>query len=379
MRLAVFMDGTWSDPADGTNIDQLCGRAPESDREAGGGGQDKQYIEGVGNRPWERLRGGVLGRGVDANIRKGYEFIAAHHRPGDQIFLFGYSRGAFTARSLAGMIAKCGVVPPEVLGAEELFDRYRDRARPGLREMLADEDDHSRRTEQDRAVLANGRLERIRFIGVFDTVGSLGIPGSVGRLFARKYQFHDTNLSGYVDFARHAVAIDENRPEFQPTLWTGVPVPIAGSTTSIEQRWFVGAHSDVGGGGPRSRARAPLSALAREWMADEAENAGLDLRAAQPPLTGDEWESPYDDPFASWLRPVGWLVPGRRPHLRPVNTSTKEELDESVLRRWASSLGYRPRNPHLTPWVRTLLAGAGGTPVRTPTPAVRSNGSSTSP
>ncbi|MBC3191020.1 DUF2235 domain-containing protein [Pseudonocardia sp. C8] len=362
MQLAVFMDGTWNDPADDTNVDQLAGRMPEVERGPGGRGQRTHYIKGVGNGPWDRLRGGILGRGVDDNIREGYAFIVDNHRPGDQIFLVGYSRGAFTARSLAGMITKCGLIPPDVLGADAVFERYRDRARPGLREMQHDEDDPGRRTDQDRTVLAHARLERIRFIGVFDTVGSLGIPGDIGKVFARRYQFHNTALSGYVDIARHAVAIDENRPEFEPTLWTAVPIPIPGHHTSIEQRWFVGAHSDVGGGGERARERAPLSALAREWIADEARTAGLHVEAPRAPLTGDEWRSPYRGSFATWLRALTWLAPWRRPYLRPVHTSEGEKLAPSVLQRWNGDPAYRPRNPNLAPWVKRLSTGGGARP-----------------
>jgi uncharacterized protein (DUF2235 family) len=355
MRLAVFMDGTWSDPTDDTNVNQLCDRVSESERGPRGRGQRKKYIEGVGSSPWEKLRGGVLGYGVDANIREGYEFIAEHHEPGDQIFLFGYSRGAFTARSLAGMITKCGIVAPDVLDAGELFGRYRDQTRPGLREMREEEDDPAKRTKQDRDVMAHGRLERIRFIGVFDTVGSLGVPGDLGKVFARKYQFHDTRLSGYVDVARQAVAIDENRPEFEPTLWTAVPIPIPGHETSVEQRWFVGAHSDIGGGGMRSRGRAPLSALAREWIVDAARAAGLDLHPVQRPLPQDTWKSPYDDPFATWLGGIDRLVPGREPYLRPTNTTEQETLAPSVLQRWEGDPSYDPRNPNLAPWVKRQL------------------------
>ena len=358
MRLAVFMDGTWNDPTDNTNINQLCGRVPETERTPAGGGQLTRYIEGVGNNRWDRLRGGAFGHGVDDNIRAGYQFIADHHKPGDEIFLIGYSRGAFTARSLAGMLTKCGIVPPGVLDAKALFKRYRDRDRPGLREMLEHEDDAGRRTQQDQIVLEHARLERIRFIGVFDTVGSLGIPGDLGKVFARKYQFHDTRLSGYVDVARHAVAIDENRPEFESTLWTAVPIPIPGYPTSIEQRWFVGAHSDVGGGGERSHEHAPLSALAREWIAGEARAAGLNIEAAIRPLGNDEWKSPYRDSFATWLRAVAWLAPRRRPYLRPIHTAERESLAPSVLKRWEEMPEYRPRNPNLTPWVRRQLAGS---------------------
>src|SRR5262245_42620773 len=107
MRLAVFMDGTWNDENDDTNVNQLCGRVPQTTRGPGGEGQQKRYIKGVGTGPWDQLRGGALGYGVDENIREGYRFIAENHQPGDQLFLLGYSRGAFTARSLAGLITKC--------------------------------------------------------------------------------------------------------------------------------------------------------------------------------------------------------------------------------------------------------------------------------
>ncbi|MEU6697843.1 DUF2235 domain-containing protein [Pseudonocardia sp. NPDC046786] len=352
MRFAVFMDGTWNDPADGTHVALLHDRTAESGREDPGGGQQRCYVEGVGNGPWDRIRGGAFGHGVDDTIRRGYRFLAERHRPGDEIYLFGYSRGAFTARSLAGMITRCGLVAPDVLTDREVFDRYRDLRRPGLREMTEGEDDPGRRTAQDRTVLARSRLERIRFIGVFDTVGSLGIPGDIGKVFAHRYRFHDTALSGYVDVARHAVALDEDRPEFTPTLWTAVPVPVPDHPTSVEQRWFVGAHSDVGGGGERSRGPAPLSALPREWIADQARAAGLDIGPPAVPLTGDEWRSAFGDPYPGWLAGLASLVPGRRPYLRPVNTTERETLAPSLRERWERLPGYRPRNPNLAPWLR---------------------------
>src|SRR4051794_15729135 len=160
MRIVVFMDGTWNDPTHNTNINQLCGRVPNTGRTPDGGGQKTHYIKGVGNSPWQRLRGGAFGLGVDDNIREGYRFVSENHRPGDEIYLFGYSRGAFTARSLAGMITRCGILAPDVVDTDELFRRYRDRDRPGLREMQEGEDDPKARTVQDRKVLANARLER---------------------------------------------------------------------------------------------------------------------------------------------------------------------------------------------------------------------------
>jgi len=356
MRLAVFMDGAWEAWADNTNVSQICQRAPRIPRDAAGGGQDKCYVQGVGVNRWQRLRGSILGLGVDTNIREGYRFLVEHHRPGDDIFLFGFSRGAFTARSLAGMITKCGLLPPDVLGDEQVFARYCDRNRPGLREMTDNEDDPTARTEQDRIVLAHARPERIQFIGVFDTVGSLGIPGDLGHLLSRrKYEFHDTRLSGFVDVARHAIALDENRSQFEPTLWTAVPIPILGHTTSVEQRWFVGAHTDVGGGGPPSHEPAPLSALAREWIIGEAVTAGLVLDKPPTPLTGNEWRAIIHDSYTDFLGGLAQLVPGRQRYWRPVNTTIGEQLNPSVPQRWNADPNYRPHNPNLVPWVRSQI------------------------
>jgi uncharacterized protein (DUF2235 family) len=217
VNIAVFLDGTWSDANDGTNVAQICARVPN-----GGTGvvQELHYVRGVGTGAFDRLQGGILGMGLDDNIRQAYSFIAArHHSDDDRIHLFGYSRGAFAARSLAGMIAKCGIIGEQDLPAKAVFARYRDTNAPGLREMQ--EGEEPARTAEDELVLARSRLVRIRFIGVFDTVGSLGIPGGIGRwLSRRRYEFHDTRLSGLVDLACHAVAVDEHRKQFAPTLWT---------------------------------------------------------------------------------------------------------------------------------------------------------------
>ena len=263
MNIAVLLDGTWSDANTHTNIAQIDARVP---RRVGGVAQEVRYLEGVGTGRFDRLRGGILGMGLDDDIREAYSFIAAHHRSDDdRIHLIGYSRGAFAARSLAGMIAKCGILREADLPAKAVFARYRDTKAPGLREMQ--EGEKPARTAEDELVLARSRLVRIRFIGVFDTVGSLGIPGGIGRLInRRRYEFHDTRLSGLVDLACHAVAIDEHRKQFAPTLWTSVPIPMPQHPTRVEQRWFVGEHANVGGGGtmapeadnPLSRPRARM-------------------------------------------------------------------------------------------------------------------------
>ena len=353
MNIAVLLDGTWSDANSHTNVAQIDARVP---RDAGGAAQEVCYLKGVGTGRFDRLQGGIFGAGLDDDIRQAYSFIAAHHSEGDDIHLIGYSRGAFAARSLAGMIAKCGLIGEAQLPAKAVFARYRDTKAPGLREMQ--EGEKPARTDEDRLVLARSRLVRIRFIGVFDTVGALGIPGGIGRLLnRRRYEFHDTRLSGLVDLACHAVAIDEHRKEFAPTLWTSVPIPIPEHPTRVEQRWFVGAHANVGGGGTTAPAvDNPLSVLSREWIVDRAVEAGLVVGPPPVPVTGQEWSGRIDDFSRSLLGRLVRLLPGRKPFLRTVRTTIGEVLDGSVIHRWRDGKPpYRPRNPYLEPWIREDL------------------------
>jgi hypothetical protein len=214
------------------------------------------------------------------------------------------------------------------------------------------------------ALVERSHLARIRFVGAFDTVGSLGIPGAAGALFARRYAFHDTKLSGLVDRARHAIALDEQRASFTPTLWTGVPIRVPGpeQSTSVEQRWFVGSHANVGGGNLPSGDNR-LATITREWMADEARSAGLAVTDEQAPE--DAHRGPvHPSGSEGFFAVVGALVPSQRPRLRPVRqTNLGETLDGTVLRRWDEDARYsspgRPPNPGLRPWVQSLTdAGA---------------------
>src|SRR5215213_8743536 len=158
MNIAVLLDGTWSDTNTHTNIAQIDARVRRS---AGGVPQEVHYVEGVGTGRFDRFRGGIVGAGLDDDIREGYRFIAAHHRSDDdRIHLIGYSRGAFAARSLAGMIAKCGIIRETDMPAKAVFARYRDTKPPGLREMQQGE--QPARTAEDKLLLARSRLVRIR-------------------------------------------------------------------------------------------------------------------------------------------------------------------------------------------------------------------------
>lgn len=271
-RLVVCFDGTWNSADTGeceTNVARLA-RSIHATQTTEGVHQIVLYLRGVGTtgHAVERLLSGASGRGVDDNIRSAYMFLAQNYLPArdvngtrieaDEIFLFGFSRGAFTARSLGGFISTCGLLLRQKLDLlPEAWAVYR---KEDTFENFCTT--HSRDSCHHDV--------KIAFMGVWDTVGALGVPSSVlGTRLNSEYQFHNTTPSRNVLNAYHALAIDEHRDEFVPTLWTGE----APEGCHIEQRWFAGAHSDVGGGyKDRRLADVPLN-----WMADMAARHGLKI------------------------------------------------------------------------------------------------------
>ncbi|MEX0778776.1 MAG: DUF2235 domain-containing protein [Balneolales bacterium] len=336
-RLIVCCDGTWNraDQAhDGepcpTNVVKMASRVAKRDGDIP---QVVYYGQGVGSgNILDRYTGGAFGHGLEDNIYEAYRFLMGNYEDGDEIFLFGFSRGAFTARSLGGMIRNCGILKRESTGHyQEALDLYQNKEiRPKDPESVAFRKQHS---------VCGADDIRIKFIGVWDTVGSLGIPLRGLRWLTRgEYQFHDTELSKTVEHACHALAIDERRKPFKPTLWKRKPK--AGQT--VEQVWFAGAHTDIGGGYPDSG----LSDITLEWMIGKAKGAGLAFDAAvldALPLSPD---------------PLGKLHNSRKGFYRlsrgidrTVGASEKQSQDlapkdellhGSVIRRWDGNPGYRP-------------------------------------
>lgn len=270
-RLVICCDGTWNRPdiAHVTNIEKIA-RTIETDPVDGDPPAQQMvlYLSGVGTNGYllDRLLGGAWGLGLFENICHAYRFLALNYDPGDEIFVFGFSRGAYTARSLVGMIGCVGLLTRESLISGHLPEavrRYR-RRRPDRHCF------HGASDERFREVNSHDDV-RVRFLGVFDTVGALGVPGAIGRA----HQFHDVRLSAQVEHARHAVAIDEHRIKFEPALWERSPLDPRdgddGQGQRVKQVWFEGAHSDVGGG----YADTGLSDTALEWMVSEARDVGL--------------------------------------------------------------------------------------------------------
>lgn len=272
-RLIVCCDGTWNTPEQNdngvptpTNVFKFKNALAPVDRD--GARQLAYYHPGVGTQGdwWERLVGGALGEGLEGHVKSAYEWLARHYAPGDSIHLLGFSRGAYTARSVGGMIGRCGLLDLSPgagvddaegwAGVDAYFAMYR---RP-------------RGSDGAAPPAAEKRSVTIHFIGVWDTVGSLGIPDDFGLLNlvdTEKHRFHDTELSDIVEHARHALAMDERRLSFSPTLWTRVA-----EGRDVKQVWFPGVHGNVGGG----YANNELSDGPLAWMMDEAAALGVGFR-----------------------------------------------------------------------------------------------------
>ncbi len=352
-RLVVCYDGTWNSADKGgkpTNVVNLVRAVRNLDDR--GVSQITFYDKGVGTAGGtDALKGGGFGGGLTANVLDGYRFLANNYDEQDEIYVFGFSRGAYTARSLAGLIGQAGLLSPDDLGAGLLsvLDVYQ-------RTDLEPAQKRERIAELSRSFHApRHNPVRIRCVGVWDTVGSLGIPGDLGRRFLNgKFYFHDVQLGSHIDVALHAVAIDEKRSAFAPTLWvvkSGTPAP---KGQAVEQVWFAGAHSNIGG----SYADSGLSDIAFDWMTKRVSvhtDLALDAPALTPGGPGavgidsrtllykDSVAFPYQrvinreipkgTGFGEWFRTTFPSLDRR--NIPPDGLSTVEErLHISVLERW---------------------------------------------
>ncbi len=280
-KLIISCDGTWNTPDDKqddvpapTNVVRLHNSLASADD--AGIEQRKYYHPGVGTdgSKLERLKGGSYGLGISQNIMSAYRWLADNYETGDQIFLFGFSRGAYTARSLAGLIGCCGVPDLSNLPVPKRWARIQESYDTIYR---VDPKKYNRPSVTWPVISPGEGLAKvpIHFIGVWDTVGSLGVPDDLALLNMlddpAKWSFHDTALGDNVKIARHAVAIDELRASFTPTFWTDESDNPLNDGDRVKQLWFSGVHSDVGGG----YASCGLSDTTLNWMMDEAAQAGL--------------------------------------------------------------------------------------------------------
>lgn len=370
-RIAIFCDGTWNSPKmeQPTHVVRLFGKTRNTNA------QHTHYFEGVGTgvntagflgKALMKIGGGAFGWGLNNNIKQAYAALCNQYEAGDEILIFGFSRGAYTARSLAGMIRKCGIVANPTAGnLEAAFKLYR---KPGAanhpdalhvlqsRRRLSPRFATSRADMNWRAVTpwqndpAQMQQVDIAYLGIWDTVGSLGIPapllGPVANLWNKKYRFHDTLLSSMVKSARHAVALDERRVFYRPALWDNLEASRndaglnGGDRTNsrrYQQVWFTGTHAIVGGSAPKARA---LTGQSLQWIAEGAQKAGLDIDMAELlDRTPDPMANSHTLDQPPWLYTVaGNLLKWRKGPGHPI------DLHPSANTRVNGRRDYRPRS-----------------------------------
>ena len=330
-RIVICADGTWNDPEDEHPTNVLRVARAVSPQDKGGVQQVVFYDWGVGSYH-ARIRGGVWGIGLQKNIQDCYRFIVQNYDEEDELFLFGFSRGAYTVRALAGFLNKCGILGRD--RADDIPEAFKYYKCQGSKP----ESEEARTWRKCHGVKARSR---VRFLGVWDTVGSRGIPTRVLGFVEEEDIFYDAKLGSVVQVARHAVAIDEKRADFRPTLWKEKPdeeaVPKANEKANpkpdVKQVWFAGVHSDVGGGGrPKNGEKTErskyLSDVALAWMADEAKAEGL---ALEDHLHGDTSDLHKLERHRSYKR--HWRALGRKKRKVPTNAlvhvSVKKRHEES--------------------------------------------------
>jgi hypothetical protein len=287
-NIALFIDGTWNEPRWGwhttnTNVRQLFTAAQNQPD------QICHYLRGIGtDRPQfqfldpfrkfliRNLVGGAFGFGMSDRIKDAYKFLSEYYEPNDHVYLFGFSRGAFAARSIAGFVDAVGLLLKKYAGdhnliesAYGLYENGQDGKHSALSGFLRELGFTRPPSAEDGTNLP------IYFIGVWDTVATLGLSGRLARFSAPFTEFHQTQVPKTVSYARHALALHELRKKFPALLWYDSRSPDSKGRPRVQQMWFPGAHSNVGGGYPNTQ----WSDTALDWMAGEAREFGLKLRA----------------------------------------------------------------------------------------------------
>jgi uncharacterized protein (DUF2235 family) len=291
-NIVLCSDGTGSKGMQkrGTNVFKLY-EAVDLHGHGVGPNSPKQiafYDDGVGTESIKLLKilGGAFGLGLSRNVKQLYADLVRTYEKGDQIYLFGFSRGAFTVRTLAGLINTCGIIKREVEHDEKLLDKvemayreYRSKYKPIYLRRPKKEiskkraDDFRKKYCVDDEQYAPEEKVHIKFIGVWDTVDAVGTPimwlADFINLFIYRFKFADSKLSSEkkVKKACHALSIDDERLTFHPVMWDEK----GENDDRIEQVWFAGVHSNVGGGYPKHG----MSLVSLHWMMSKAEQAGL--------------------------------------------------------------------------------------------------------
>jgi len=342
-RIVICADGTWNRPEKDLSKDFPTNvlRLARAVKPVGSGGWPQQifYDWGVGSY-YDSVVGGATGRGLHKNIVDDYRYIVQNYAPGDEIFLFGFSRGAYTARSLCGLINNCGILKrPDAPLIQAAFDHYKRPAEayaPRGNKSIEFRKAHSHPSRE------------VKFVGVWDTVGAMGIPFSFLGVLDDKDEFYDTKIGSNVRFARHALAIDEFRADFEPTVWN------PRDKLDLKQVWFCGAHSDVGGSYAPDPGGWLLSDIALDWMMREANKVGLSLEPHLKQRLKPRATATLHESRRSYYRI-------KKRAFRPIDHGKgKVLIHQSVKERWERDKTYRPKNlsnyVRKQGWPSTLVA-----------------------
>jgi uncharacterized protein (DUF2235 family) len=336
-RLIVCCDGTWqtlTNPAP-TNVFKIAQIIKPIAHD--GTSQLSYYQPGLGTEhgEFDRITDGIFGWGIDTAIQEAYRFICFNYEPGDEIYLFGFSRGAYTVRSLAGFLYCAGLLQrPHMRKVPQAYELYRTLSFDDLAAIAF-------RSQYSETV-------PIKLLACWDTVGKLGVPEQIPWLSEwtnTQYQFHDTKLNYQIEHALHAVAIDERRKVFEVT-----PMTISeGATTTLHQVWFPGTHGCVGGGILNF---SGLSDVTLQWMIEMVGKLGLGLEFVNYPETVVDGgiKPDYTTPFDSIVEGIFALAGISDRTLcdsqdrGALQTFFDHNIHLSVKRRWALTPLYRPRN-----------------------------------
>lgn len=337
-RLIILCDGTWNnlEMRYKTNVGLLSTYLPDGIKVGEQNMMQKvEYDPGVGSsggilrKLWE----GAFGRGLEKNVQQVYAFLVENYREGDEVCLFGFSRGAYTVRSLAGMIQRVGLLKAGAT-ALEVKQAWRAYRKTKKKKKKEGEEEKKKREQENEAAWAAFREEHdsqpcpIKLLGCWDTVGAKGLPDKVSWLSLdkavnAKYAFHNTTLGPHIENALHAVAIHERRKEFIATLMKSEVSREGASSTNLKQVWFPGDHCCVGGGVMSKRG---LSNRCLRWMLEEAASLGVDLGMRESIANGLFFNEDHSIYFHNQESPV--FSTRERTYKIPEEIKSLEELGD---------------------------------------------------
>uniref|UniRef100_A0A6C0JE28 T6SS Phospholipase effector Tle1-like catalytic domain-containing protein n=1 Tax=viral metagenome TaxID=1070528 RepID=A0A6C0JE28_9ZZZZ len=321
-RIIICADGTWDKPEEDTtkdfptNVLKLTRMIKMSNTEIP---QQIFYNSGIGTNQFFKtikLYKGVTGSGLQDHVINYYRYLVHNYNLGDEIFLFGFSRGAYTIRSLCGLINNCGILRHE--HANRIHETFLYYKNP--HSLYKPDTEFIKKFQTDYCHKNN----KIKFVGVWDTVAALSLK------YSKKDSFYNTKMGSNIHVVRHALALDEPRKKFKPTLWQDR------EDENLLQMWFAGSHSDVGGGyyTPDNN-NSLLSNVSLLWMIKEAKKFGLEV----------ENYSHLDETkhiFAKIHNPRIRMFLFRKKYLRKIK-GPKEAIHPSVHKR-SENIKYEPKN-----------------------------------